>query len=302
MAGYRKTYSIKTLAKENQSFDNQYIVTDTEVETANTLIKQIIETRDSSKPVVGDIIEITTKRGDYYKNGQICRTDTTMKEGCPIEVCEKPYIPFTHFNPLTEQIQLSTSGGAFSFITNKLKLIGQREKTFCAWGRNGGCANGSVYFNVFVNVWEYVEEGSLYGGLTTKDYDKFYVYKIEKTAPSDRYEYKVSGFGTFGTEMAFCTKKEYLAWLKTFHGIEFDGHFSNQKIVFTHKQVEKCVPISCYVELKGYKDTTLENGCIQQCKRIQDYKNKTIITYIPFQNEKIRSDERYAYINAYNTI
>lgn len=160
-----------------------------------------------------------------------------------------------------------------------MKLIGQREKLFKDWGHCGACGNGAFNFVVTVNVWEYVELENLYGEFTTKNYDKFHLSIIENE--SDRikhnnYKYLVTTSGCTA-HTAFKTDRQYQAWLKTFNGVEFDGHWQNTKVIFTHKQIEKRVSLKEYNNIEGVIDVTLENDNKWNCKRV--YKDNQVITY-----------------------
>lgn len=34
-------------------------------------------------------------------------------------------------------------------------------------------------------------------------------------------------------------QKEYLSWLRTYRGVEFEGHYANQTVVFCYRKAEK---------------------------------------------------------------
>lgn len=292
-----KKYNIETLKQINQSYDYQHRINELDVDKANKWVTFIESTRNKNMPQIGDIVEFTDKHGNYYKDSHIEKIEDDM-----LNICEQPYIPFvgTHNNKL----YTSTSGGAWANIPQTLKLIGKREKLFKDWGHCGACANGAINFQAIVNVWEYIEPDQLYVGYSTKNYSQFYVSVLEDKEQREQhngYKYLVTTSGCT-SHTAFRTDKEYQAWLKTFKGVEFNGHWKNQKIVWTYKQYEKCVPLEEYNSIKNaIIDSTMCNGTIQQCKRI--YENNTVKTFLPYQHEKISMEGiKTEYIRAYETL
>jgi len=289
-------YNLESLKEINQSYNYQHWMNQDDVDKINKWIKFIESTRSDKMPQIGDIVEFTNKHGDYYRNAHIEKVNEEL------EICEQPYIPF--INTYDGKFYCSTSGGAWDNIPKNLKLIGKREKLFKDWGHCGACGNGSVNFKVMVNVWEYIEPNSLYGEFSTKDYNKFYVSVLEDEKLREQhnnYKYLVKTSGCM-SHTAFRTDKEYQAWLKTFKGIEFTGHWENQRIVWTYKQIEKCVPLEEYKSVKNAMiDSMLCNATIQECKRI--YEGASIITFLPYQNNKIPFEGvRVEHIRAYNTL
>jgi hypothetical protein len=232
-------YTIETLKKVNPSYDYEHRIIQEDVEMVNNWITFIGNSRDKNSPQVGDIVEYTNEHGDFYKNAHIEKIDGYEGEG--LHICERPQVPF--IGKSNNRFYTSTSGGAWTNIPKNLKLIGQREKAFCDWGHCGACGNGAVNFSVVVNVWEYKEPEPLYKDYSTKTHDKFYVSVLEDQLLREQhnnYKYLIQTNGCT-SHTAFKTDKEYQAWLKTFNGVEFDGHWQNQKIVWTHKQISKVV-------------------------------------------------------------
>lgn len=279
-----KKYTIDTLIEINPLYHAQHTLIQSDVDKANKLIEFIEKTRTQSVPQIGDIVEFTSEYGDYYENAHI----ETVSEN-EIYICEKPSVPFIYTGLSENRLSTSTSGGAWTYIPKNLEYVGTKEKLFKDWGHCGACGNGAIQFRANVNVWRYIKGNSKF---TTKTHDRFFVYVSEKPDP---YKYTISKCS--GNYIAFRTDKEYNAWLKTFHGIEEVGPRGN-KIVWTFKQEELCVPLIEYLKVSNaIIDSTMCNGTIQECKRIIE-ENK-ITTYLPHQNDRIPLNTNIEFINAY---
>lgn len=279
------TYTIETLKEINQAYHSEHRVKQSDVDLANNWVEFIESTRDDKAPQVGDVVELTNKYGDFYKNAHI--DDLNWLKTGKLYVCEQPYIPFV--SAYSGKLATSTSGGAWCSIPDNLRLIGKRKKYFKDWGHCGACGNGAFHFVATVNVWECIEPGNIYGGFTTKNYDCFHASIVEdekkRIEHHHGYKYLISS-GAF-SRIAFRSDQEYQAWLKTFNGVEFDGFNSNNKVVWTYKHTEKCIPLEKYNKVEyDYKDSTLCNAAIQECKR--KIEGTTIITFLPYQNDKIK--------------
>lgn len=278
-------YDIESLKAINASYDSEHRVMQYDVDKANSYAKVIEETRNKDFPMIGDIVEYTDKYGDYYRNAHIEQVHDNE-----LHIVERPYEPFITVNVESKRYYTSTSGGAWAHIPKKLKLIGTREKSFVDWGHCGACGNGAIRFYANVNVWECIETDSEY---TTRTHDKFYM-TISKQLNSHDYKYIITKGSQSHT--AFRTDEEYQAWLKTFHGIEVIRNYNI--VVWTFKQEEKCVPLKDYLKIdNAIIDSTMDNGDIQECKRI--YEGTTVTTYIPHQNDRIKLEGVPRYMNAY---
>lgn len=275
--------SLEELKAYDPHFDYEHNVTEWEVNRVHEMINLIESTRDGSNPQVGDIIQYTTRHGDFYPRAHI----DSFKENS-LRLCEQPYAPFV--DESKGKLYTTTSGGAWTNIpTANLVFVGTEQKRFTVWGRFGGCAAGAIDFPAEVNVWEYSEAETPF---TTKTHDKYYVYIKEDAAPT---EYKYSITQDTYNKRAFKTKQEYEAWLKTFHGQEYNGHWPNQKIVWALKSTDLCVPLEEYLQIEGAViDSALCNAVIQECKRVYD--GTTVTTYLPYQRDKIELDCNYEFM------
>ncbi|WCK57363.1 DUF4121 family protein (plasmid) [Aneurinibacillus sp. Ricciae_BoGa-3] len=280
-------YRMETLKAINESYDYEHRVTQKDVDTVNQLVVLIEQSRSKTIPQVGDMVEFTDKYGEYYSH-----THIETEEGEELYICERPFTPFVGHKKDLSAFYTSTSGGAWTNIPKNLKYVGKKEKAFVVWGHNGACGNGAVNFFAEVSVWEYSEGNHEY---TTKTHDRFHVSFLED---GDEYGYKyiVTKGGTSYT--AFRTEKEYKAWLKTYHGVEINGYGQNSKMVWTFKQEEICLPLDKYLNIENAViDSELCNGTIQECKRI--YQGTTVITFLPYQNDRIELQDVKQYVRAY---
>lgn len=270
------SYTLESLKEINTGYNHNHGVRQSDVEKANLWVKFIEESRNDL-PQVGDIVEFTDRHGNYYRNAHIEKVDEEDEE---LNICEQPYVPFV--GKSNKGLHTSTSGGAWANIPRELKYLGKRKKLFHAWGWGGGRANGAIQFYAEVNVWEYV---AAILEFSTKTHDKFYVYanNEELTNPHD-YKYTVSE-GAFN-KCAFRTDEEYQAWLKTYRGVEREGNWDNQIVVWTYKQKKENVPLEQYLSIEnGVIDSWYCNLSMQECKRV--YEGTTVTTYAPYQSNKI---------------
>lgn len=269
-----KKYTIESLKEINENYDNHHGVEQSDVDRANQLVEIIENSRNNTLPQVGDIINFTAESGVYYENAHI---QSISEEG--IYISGVPHIPFVSINEPKNNISTSTGGGVWETIPTNLKYISKKEKEFCDWGQCRPCKDGAFDFFAEVNVWEYTKGNPEF---TTKDYDRFAV-SIVKRNVLQPYKYILGKGGTYYT--SFRTDEEYQAWLNTFKGIEREGKSGN-KVVWTYKQEEYCIPIEKYLNIQGAViSSALENDTIQECKRV--YGENKVITYLPHQKDRI---------------
>ena len=280
-----KKYTVETLKDINESYDSKYRVTPSDVEKVNQLIEVIESSRNNAIPQVGDIVQFTSKYGDYY--------DLAHIQGGPLWKLnhhKEPSAPFV--NVRDNKVNTDTSGGAWTNIPSDIHLVGTKEKAFVAWGHGGARANGAIRFFAKVNVWVYVEGEHEF---TTKTHDKFHVNIVEQQSPND-YKYIVTKNAI--SHSAFKTDEEYLAWLKTYHGVEMEGYMLNSKIVWTYKKQGSCPAGRRHSILPvAVVDSELNNASVQDCKRI--FEGTKVKTFMPYQKDKIVLPCQKRYMNAY---
>lgn len=157
-----KAYDLESLKLQNASYDNQHGVSQYDVDKVNVLIDAI--ERQCSTLAPGCIIEChgfsnSKNTNVVYKNGHL---ENMNYFDSGLFICTEPYVPFTRIEE--DSVRFNTSGGYWITEQDKSKfeLIGQRVKTFCAWGNRGMRANGAVEFLAKVNVYKYVNREVIY--------------------------------------------------------------------------------------------------------------------------------------------
>ena len=254
-----ESYDKESLAAINARFLGEHRIHVSDIELANRWVKIIEESRSLDRPVIGDIVRLTTKYGDYYQRAHI---DAIDGEG-NASVCEQPYVPFIRELPVG--FCVSTSGGTWQHCyTSRMKLVGQEPKRFCDWGNCGACKDGAIEFEAIVNVWEYTDPVPHFGEYTTRDWAKRYV-SIRKSEDEYGYRYIITSSG--GTaDTAFRTEEEYKAWLLTYKAVEFKGHWPNQFVVFLYKTENHLISKDEWDALPLPTDTRLMNASILTIK------------------------------------
>lgn len=216
-------YTVETLQNLNNAYDYGYDVSESDTEKVNSLISFIQKERGNQKePVAGDMIEFTTRSGDYYNQAHIER----FKNGC-LEICLSSYVPFCYEDG--EQARYDTSGGPWTHLDiAKLKPAGMRVKLLMTWGHCGRCANGAVYFKTFVRSWRYTEPEPVFGKYTTKDWGKYFISKMPDPERPGEYTYIGDGFAVY-------TEEEFNKLVQILHGEVFNGVYRNSLILWGYR-------------------------------------------------------------------
>jgi len=249
-------YTIETLIPLNSDYhaNNAYRVdggiTQSVVDNVNKYVGVIEQSRIDNQIQPGDIVELTTEYGDYYRDAHVDKFDA---DAGTWNVCCHA-LPYVSLPDADENIRCNTGGGPWYCLPNDLKRIGKRKKLF----RN----YGFVQFEATVNVWEYKHPAPMHRDYTTKDFDKYYIsYCADKSGnPKNMDGYRYIGY-TSG--IAFRTKEDYEAWRDTFKGVEFVGGNLNSWVVFTYKRIEKLIMEEEFNNLDLPVDTRVCNGIIQ---------------------------------------
>lgn len=213
-------YTVETLQYLNNSHDYGYDVSQCDSDKVNRLISFIQKERDShEEPVAGDMIEYTTRSGDYYRRAHIER----IKDGYQ-EICLSPYVPFCYEG--TEQASYDTSGGPWTHLDKvRLEPAGIKAKLFKTWGHCGRCANGAVHFKTFVRAWRYTEPEPLFGEYTTKKWAKYFISKMPDPEKPGEFAYTGDGFTIY-------SETEFNRLVQMLHGEVFDGVYRNSLILW----------------------------------------------------------------------
>lgn len=182
-------YTIETLQYLNDSHDYGYPVDQSDTDKVNRLIAGIQRERDGhDKPVPGDIIEYTSRNGDYFNHAHIGHTQDDH-----LEICLSENIPFCYDSGKGTGYDMQEG-----VWTHPKKIVpepaGIRIRLFKTWGHAGRCAHGSVYFKTFVRSWKYAEPGPLFGKYTTKDWTKYFICKLPDPERKGEFTYKGDGF------------------------------------------------------------------------------------------------------------
>ena len=262
------------LEKLNGEFlSEHYEITENDVIMCQKYVAFIEKTRDENQPKVGDILMYTNEHGDFYRSAHIDRID----ENGMAEVCEQPYVPFIGYAKDNKNIICSTSGGAWCKLdTKEFKYVGKNLKKFCDWGHCGACAHGAIDFTASVNVWEYKAKDSKFGDYSTKDYEKQYIHVLD----DEQMKQKDTNYRILGDGIAWETMEEYEDYKKLFNGVEFDGYWGNQKVLFTYKKKRmrinnfqfEMLPLKTYI--------ILDNGSKYMAKVAKDNDSKTVIVFL----------------------
>jgi hypothetical protein len=216
--------TMETLIGVNASYHQEHRVTESDVQKANEVARVIEKTRNNVVPQPGDIVQYTTKHGDYYARAHIEGGNGDGK----LSICEQPSTPFVNVDGGI--VRTNTSGGAWASIPATLEHVGVANKAFVHWGHCGRCGNGAFTVIAQVNVWRYTDGNSEF---STEHYNMFYTTHLEKL-DGYGYLYHVScGYSTPYT--AFRTEREYRQWIDTYGGVERPAAWSNSRIVWTKK-------------------------------------------------------------------
>lgn len=271
-------YNKESLIVINNRYCGSHTIHDSDIDMANAYVNIIEQSRTQEKPRVGDIIEYTSKFGDYYGNAHMENVDT---ENQTVYICERPYVPFVGKSNDENGIFCSTSGGVWHTVPiSELTYIGKRKKTFCAWGSCGPCADGAVEFQAEVNVWQYIEKDNYFISketgkpYTTKDFCRMHIYYVadEYGEPKDGSQYIY-----FGDGIAWRTDLELQAWLETFKAevFAFNG---NDMWAWFWKEEQHSVSPEEFDAIDLPEDALINNG-LQPCKRLYDEENHVVHTY-----------------------
>lgn len=217
-------YDLDGLISANLSYHHEHRVTESDVQKANALVQAIEASRNSTAPQPGDIIQYTTKHGDFYARAHI----EGLTDDGKLSICEQPYIPFVLVD--NGRVRTNTSGGAWAAVPAQLEFVGPSRKSFKAWGHCGPCGNGTFQVLAQVNVWRYTDGNPEF---TTEHHDMYYATHLDHP-DGYGYIYHVSkGYSTPYT--AFRTDAEYQEWLNQVGGIERPAAWPSSRLVWAKK-------------------------------------------------------------------
>ena len=242
---------------------------------ANKYVRIIQSTRSKKIPKPGDRIRLTTKHGDYYHKAHI---EQLCENG--LSVCEKPYVPFIY--PSKDGISCDTSGGSWCSVNpDDLKYVGKELKQFKDWGTCGVRANGTIYFEAEVSVWEYNEPDPLYNDFSTKSWRKDYVYLL----PVE--QQKECGYMYYATRISWKTLDELNAYVLKYKGKLFEGNWNNQQVLWCYHHIETSVTQHEWDNLQLPQCTIYCNGELPAKYKYDDSNRAVIHYYVPKTYEPI---------------
>lgn len=284
-------YTIESLTRENESYCLGHHIVQSDADKVNALV-EAIETAHKMPhvaPLPGDTVHYTDKNGEYYGNAVIL--NLCKQEDGKAELCYCPFIPDVSVDD--GHIRVNCSGGPFGYHEQeKLVYAGAGMRTFNIWGSCGPEENGLVEFQAPVNIWSYSEPNPRFGDYSTRNWDKFYVSYVAEPKNGSPYRFKVSSDGG-GGRYAFRKETEYMAWLRTYRAIEFEGFCDGQTVVFCYRKQEKLVSKEMWDSLDLMTDTRLINASIIYVKVEYDdaahivreyrYDNKGTVEDVPYR-------------------
>lgn len=264
-------YTKESLEAYNLDFLNLHpyaAIEDCDVAQINLLVSMIEGTRSDEHPMPGDIIEYTTKYGDWYPNAHV----ESLSES-DVLICETASIP-TVSEQNGDLCIDRVSGGAWDDIPIAIRKVGQRQKTFGCRVPTDFMNMGVIEFQANVNVWAYTEPNPLFGEYTTRQYDRFHIYFLKEP---DMFGYRVLVHSSGGASyVAFRNQREYLAWLATYKGVEFK--VETGAVVFLYRKQEALITKEEWDALPLPIDTRWVNGLIDIKFEVND-EAKTVTEY-----------------------
>ncbi len=157
-------YTLETLKPLNASFDREHGLKEKDADIVNSMIRRFENIVKSTTPEKGDIIYLEGYRSSEQRviryRGHI---DDTNAYGEDKLYCVTSATLSNVRQVSNDKISLSTGGGYWlSVEPAHAEFLGYALKEFWAWGSNGACGNGSVYFLAPVKVWKHVDHKNIY--------------------------------------------------------------------------------------------------------------------------------------------
>lgn len=218
-------YTIETLQYLNDSYDYGYPVTLSDTDKVNRLIATIRQERDGHEnPVAGDMIEYTSRNGDFFNSAHIGRiTDKNY------EICLSKIVPFCYENE--NGVGYDIHEGVWTHLNKTLPAPACiRTGLFRTWGHTGRCAHGLIYFKTFIRSWKYTEPDPMFGEYTTRNWTKYFISKLPDPERKGEFTYKGDGFSLYSL-----TELDRL--VEILHGKLFNGIYRNSLILWGYRMV-----------------------------------------------------------------
>lgn len=223
--------------EELQNFCNLhnpgYRITERDVEKVNQLITRIRKDRTEDEeihPAIGDIVEYTTRSGEYYGRSHIEYIGDDS-----ITVCLHPDIPFCHGD--TNRIRYTTHGKSYSTLDRKnLEPAGTAPKEFRTWGHAGRNPRGTVHFQASVRMWRCVEPEPYFEGYTTQHWTSYLLEVYPDPEQKGECTYESDHFTLY-------SKEELETLVRTLHGKLFKGFYRSLLILWGYRMEWRELPL-----------------------------------------------------------
>lgn len=265
--------TLEELTRENVIHINTHgPLTEQDVTDINNLSELIEESRGSG-PAVGDSVEVFTREGRYFPNAHI---ESISHDGLAT-VCLSGGLALVDNKGEMSKV----SGGPFESINiNDMIPNGDYIKDFYYFRLTTFVpAHASITFKAKVKRWRYKALNPIYGNFSEKDYNLYYHYERPKEAVRLH-----GGDRHYVGSYRYRTKNDYLAWLTTYKGVEFENG-----AVFVYKMAEYLIDRAKWDELSLPTDTRRINNSVIPIKYLVD-DEKHIITEYRYTNACPRNE------------
>lgn len=263
--------TIEELTRENAvHIDVHGPLTTEDVNTINR-ISDLIENGRGAFPSIGDAVEVFCRDGSYYPNAHI----EEIHPNGDATICLSG--GFAAVNARGEMSKVS--GGPWADVpVNKFVSNGESIKTFQIFRPAAfRPAFSAVCFNAKVRRWKYAEPNPWYGTYSAKDYEIYYHHKYHVKKDGE-----TTGIRHVVGNRIFYSETDYLAWLLTYKGMEFEGGLCGT--VFTYRQKEVLIDKDAWDALKLPLDARTINCSVVPIKyRVDDEKH--LITEYRYTNQ-----------------
>ena len=244
-----------------------YRITERDVEKVNRLITWIKEDRKETGevyPAIGDIVEYTTRSGEYHGRSHIEYSGDDS-----ITVCLHPGIPCCYED--TGRIRYTTHGKSYSTLDRKnLEPAGSAPKEFKTWGHAGRNPRGTVYFQTSVRMWRYIEPQPYFEGYTTQHWTSYLLEEYPDPERKGECTYESDHFTLY-------SKEELETLVKILRGKLFKGFYHDLLILWGYRMEWKELPPWEWNGLKA--ETRLSLLGISPVKIRTDHTTHTVTIY-----------------------
>ena len=111
----------------------------------------------------------------------------------------------------------------YNLFTDQTIIERKKYRNFWTWGNRGARANGGIYFKALVNHWEL---NLTENGISTKDYNKYYVTFLTEEQAKKHQGYKILVRKGSYSHKAFKNKEDFNKWI--FENKIFKGEYNEK--------------------------------------------------------------------------